>query len=253
MEYKPPSPYWDNPIPKQEYLDSFTPEQLEELKRVEIEYRKKLVHISQEPELFDLATTKRNLYDELLDRFSKVICDNEDARVFALLCQYFSADPQFERTEMSNGRNGVLSKGIYLTGTVGIGKTEVLMHFSKTLPFKHGYYYNNGYEIFVTAAQMASEYSQTGDLALSKYINSKTLLIDDIGREPQGVHYGGKLEVVEHVLAGRYHLSKRERVVTHVSTNIVDAELIEERYGNHIRSRFKEMFNKIYWNGKEKR
>lgn len=100
---------------------------------------------------------------------------------------------------------------------------------------------------------MASEYSQTGDLALSKYINSKTLLIDDIGREPQGVHYGGKLEVVEHVLAGRYHLSKRERVVTHVSTNIVDAELIEERYGNHIRSRFKEMFNKIYWNGKEKR
>lgn len=253
MEHKPPSPHWDNPLPAKHYLENLTQEQIAELRIREHAYFKAVAEYSNEKTQFGLSFTKKYLYGTLCDRFSNFICDKEDARVFRLLSLYFSNSPEFESEIMSNGKVGNLSKGIYLTGNVGIGKTELLLAFRKMVPGYPFNYFQNGYEIYATAHQIASAYDRQGDDGIVQYINAKTLLIDDLGREPQSKHYGKSVEALELVFAARYDLGKRNKVVTHVTTNITDADLIEERYGDYIRNRFVEIFNKIHWNGTDKR
>lgn len=249
-----PSKHWDNPLPTNNYLDDLSSEERAALHERHRVYLQQLSSYSKEKELFSLKFTKSFLYKTLCDKFGKVLCDKEDARVFALICQYFSGDAEFANTAMSNGRMGDLNKGLYVTGNVGIGKTELLLPFRRMLSGYPANYFHNGYEMYATANQIASAYDRNGEEGIAPYISTKTLFIDDLGREPQSKYYGKAVEALELVFSGRYDLSKREKkVVTHVTTNIINAEIIEERYGDYIRSRFKELFNKVHWNGKEKR
>ena len=248
-----PSPYWEEPIKTSNYLDLLSEEERAALNERVSSYMEQLSAYSAEKQLFPLKFTKSYLYRTLCDKFGKVLCDNEDARVFNLISRYFAGDVEFEKAAMSNGRLGSLQKGLYLTGNVGIGKTELLLPFKKYLTGYPANYFNNGYEMYATANQIASAYDKSGEEGIASYMTTKTLFIDDLGREPQSKFYGKAVEALELVFSARYDLGKREKVVTHVTTNIIDAEIIEERYGDYIRSRFKEMFNKIHWQGKEKR
>lgn len=248
-----PSPYWDKPLPITNYLEELSSEELAALQERYRVYMEQLNSYSKEKELFPLKFVKSYLYKTLCDKFGKVLCDKEDARVFALICQYFAGSEEFTKTTMSNGRLGDLSKGLYITGNVGIGKTELILPFRRMITGYPANYFNNGYEMYATANQIAAAYDKQGEDGIASYISTKTLFIDDLGREPQSKYYGKTVEALELIFSGRYDLGKREKVVTHVTTNIIDAELIEERYGDYIRSRFKELFNKVHWQGKEKR
>lgn len=248
-----PSPYWDAPKKVNSYLDELSAEDRAALQDKVNSYLQQLSAYSADKEVFSVKFTKAFLYKTLCDKFGKVLCDKEDARVFNLVCQYFSGNEEFTKTAMSNGRLGDLNKGIYLTGNVGIGKTELILPFRRMITGYPANYFHNGYEMYATANQIAAAYDRNGEDGITSYISTKTLFIDDLGREPQSKFYGKTVEALELVISGRYDLGKREKVVTHVTTNITDAEIVEERYGDYIRSRFKEIFNKVHWQGTEKR
>lgn len=76
---------------------------------------------------------------------------------------------------------------------------------------------------------------------------------DELGREPiPGVYYGQKLNVMQHIIHVRYSLWQLAKLRTFVTTNM-DAEEVENLYGDYIRDRRKEMFNIIPLTGESRR
>src|SRR5213595_1601868 len=78
-------------------------------------------------ELLDCLTpfTSVQLREYVLEKHPNFIVDQQSEKTFDLLCKYFANDPEFEKSGYS------LSKGIMLSGPVGVGKTELLRIFSK--------------------------------------------------------------------------------------------------------------------------
>ena len=76
--------------------------------------------------------------------------------------------------------------------------------------------------------------------------NTKLFCFDDLGVEPARRFYGKDLNLMGEVLLSRYelYLETKHKVKTHATTNL-NAEELEERYGNCVRSRMQELFNLI--------
>jgi hypothetical protein len=97
---------------------------------------------------------------------------------------------------------------------------------------------------------------------IEDYGNDGFYCFDDIGIEPMGKHFGVGSNVIGEILLSRYDLFTRnpklvsgsyrknpaaktgKPIVTHGNTN-GNADEIEERYGNRVRSRMRELFNLI--------
>lgn len=62
--------------------------------------------------------TTQQLREYVLQQHPSFIVDKQNEDIFNKLCQYFSNDPDFENDGLS------LSKGILLTGPVGVGKSN---------------------------------------------------------------------------------------------------------------------------------
>jgi len=64
--------------------------------------------------------------------------------------------------------------------------------------------------------------------------------------EPTGRHFGQDCNVMGEILLSRYqdngHTERKRRILTHATTNL-NAQELEERYGNRVRSRMRAMFN----------
>jgi hypothetical protein len=72
-----------------------------------------------------------------------------------------------------------------------------------------------------------------------------------MGVEPPGRFYGKDLNVMGEVLLSRYDLflETNRKVKTHATTNL-NAEELEDRYGNRVRSRMRELFNLVAFDEK---
>ena len=57
-------------------------------------------------------------------------------------------------------------------------------------------------------------------------------------------YYGNECNTVAEILLQRYDLQIMEGTVTHATTNL-NADELEELYGNRVRSRLRSMFNLI--------
>ena len=179
--------------------------------------------------------------------------DQQNEKLFLQLCQYFSNDSSFGNSGFS------LSKGILLSGPVGVGKTELLKIFSKNKRqcfhlisvFEiEAYCQKHGVENFETYTGMVPGWGSTKDFFFQKYIGWS---FDDIGRESVVFDFGNKSDVVSKIIQTRY--SKKNNVPfnsLHLTTNLTTAEL-ESRYDYAIKSRLREMFNYIPMEGKDRR
>lgn len=258
-----PSPYWDNPesfFDKRfdgEDIKPLTEQEQAEFAKITADYWISVREIG-EKKLRTFEHTKIELYKDLCFKFEPqpFLCNVEDARVYRLICLYFSGSPEFESQMMSNGKKGSLQKGIYLSSGLGVGKTTLMQHFVARPSYNE--LYHNGANIIVSAQKMVSDYQREGENggedALDRYIKCKVLTINDVGREPECVRYGKRFSPVEMVFSARYDAWQVDkRFVTHITTNITDAKEIENRYGDYIRNRFLETMNKIYWEGGSKR
>ena len=178
----------------------------------------------------------------------------EDEAILYKLCIYFIRD--FEGCK----KLGIdLNKGILLSGPVGCGKTSLM----KLLP--HIGPHQKTYKV-IPARNIAFEFNNKGFSIIEHYGNNNYYCFDDLGVETIGRHFGKDCNVLGEILLSRYDLFLKtnnfqnvissavekshnckifkNRNLTHATTNL-NAQELEERYGNRVRSRMRQLFNLI--------
>lgn len=187
-------------------------------------------------------------YDNLLAKVGKKRIVENQMKIDEVV-KYFSGDP----TCLLD-----LHKGIYLFGTVGVGKT-VLMEaanlFCHTIEDRMEQagmkVPNRGFRIFPVEG-IVSEIEATKDLGkLQRYYKGEVCL-DDIGVEDPYNHYGKPIDLVANILSERYKNYYATGQITHATSNL-ESEKWGARYGERIDSRCSEMFNRVSLIGEDKR
>jgi DNA replication protein DnaC len=149
-------------------------------------------------------------------------------------------------------------RGLLTTGPVGCGKTSLLTLASYFCPPEKRYQVK-------PARELSFEFEKEGFTVINRYSkgsffpgrNGPVPLVycfDDLGIEQPQKYFGNQYNVMAEILLSRYDLFISKRMLTHATTNLSASEL-EDRYGNRIRSRMREMFNLVAFdkNAKDKR
>ena len=156
----------------------------------------------------------------------------KDKDILLKLCSYFIKDKEnCKKFDID------LDKGLLLTGPVGCGKTSLmkLLHF--LVPHQRKY-------VVMPCRNIVFAFNHLGYKTIEDYGESNFFCFDDMGVEPMGRHYGKDCNVIGEILLSRYDLFLETKLKTHATTNL-NAEELEERYGNRVRSRMRELFNLI--------
>jgi len=161
----------------------------------------------------------------------------KDKDILLKLCSYFIKDKEnCKKFDID------LDKGLLLTGPVGCGKTSLmkLLHF--LVPHQRKY-------VVMPCRNIVFAFNHLGYKTIEDYGESNFFCFDDMGVEPMGRHYGKDCNVIGEILLSRYDLFLETKLKTHATTNL-NAEELEERYGNRVRSRMRELFNLIAFDKK---
>ncbi|KAA1245844.1 ATPase [Aquimarina sp. RZ0] len=156
----------------------------------------------------------------------------EDKAIIYKLCIYFIKDVE------SCKKFGMdPTKGILLTGPVGCGKTSLMKLLPYIVP------YQKPYEVIPSRA-IAFSFNNKGFSTITEYGDFGCFCFDDLGIEPTGRHFGKDCNVMGEILLSRYDLFQKYDIKTFATTNL-NAQELEERYGNRVRSRMRQLFNLI--------
>lgn len=175
---------------------------------------------------------------------------------YELVLAYFHGHESFRQY-----RKGFsLNKGLLICGSVGTGKTLMMLIYSRLVFNAHGKQHVKMFEI-TDSHTIVREFLQNGFEVIDQYSTKhyfrngepKGLCIDDIGMEDQhAVSYGNRANVIEQILYERYKRMRFDGMTTHATTNCPPSKL-GELYGPRIADRMVEMFNVIEVNGKSLR
>ncbi len=175
----------------------------------------------------------------------------EDKALLYKLITYFIGD----KAECDKfGLN--LDKGLLLSGPVGCGKTSLMMLLPHLVPHKRHHQFT-----FIPCRNIVFEFNKQGYSIIEEYSDRKSYCFDDLGVEATGRHFGKDCNVMGEILISRYEVqnsfppiasdeqSKRNAYLKgaaqsrcHITTNL-NANELEEGYGERVRSRMREMFN----------
>jgi DNA replication protein DnaC len=187
---------------------------------------------------FEKIKTYLNIKGHLLFGKNFRIYKEDEPLIFKLCCYYIQ--DHYSCAQMGIDTN----KGILLTGPVGCGKTTLMQLLLHLAPHK------TNYEI-VPTRNIVYGFNAAGFVIIEKHIQPKSICFDDLGAEPIGNHYSKECNVMGEILLSRYdlfcHPEPGRRVKTHITTNL-NAQELEKRYGNRVRSRLRAMFNLISFN-----
>jgi DNA replication protein DnaC len=183
----------------------------------------------------------------------------QDKKIFKLLLLYFTGNSRFlEYYKEIYGKEGSLSKGLFIVGGVGTGKSLIFKIFKeytrKTLHVNSFKYYNVN-EIIDNVNISGKEYLRqfSDNLIDRNQANPYTIYIDDIGASNEDInHFGTKTNVIEELFSLRYNVFLKYRKLTHMSSNLYPKDL-SAKYDVRIVDRIIEMFNVIEMNGISKR
>ena len=152
----------------------------------------------------------------------------DDLDIIRKLCHYFIKD------KTNCQKDGIdPNKGILLSGPVGCGKTSLMKLLKHLVPHHRPY-------VMMPCRNIAFAFNHLGYKTIEDYGNSTPMCFDDLGVEPLGRHYGKDCNVMGEIILSRYELflKTKARIKTHATTNL-NAEELEERYGNRVRSRMR--------------
>lgn len=137
--------------------------------------------------------------------------------------------------------------GLMLYGTVGSGKTTLARAICSLI----GALYDSTYQAErlrvspVTAIEL-SKMAVSNPAMYERLKETDMLFIDDLGTEPEVIkNFGNDLTPIVEVL---YHRADKQ-LFTIITTNKLDEE-IRKLYGDRISDRIREMFDKLYFDGK---
>lgn len=186
-------------------------------RKVEYDFRKVLIYLDAKGKLLFGGHFK--IYDE-------------DRDIILKLCNYMVRDHGACR------KYGIdPDKGILLSGPVGCGKTSLMKLIRHIVPHRRPY------EV-IPSRNIAFGFNHIGYKIIEDYGNGRFYCFDDLGVEPMGRHFGKDCNVMGEIILSRYELFMKNGLPTHATTNLNAAEL-EERYGNRVRSRMRQLFNLI--------
>ncbi len=154
----------------------------------------------------------------------------EDREILFKLCNYYIKD------EENCKKLGIdIHKGILLSGPVGCGKTSLMKLLRHIVP------HQKPYEVIPTR-NITFAFNNIGYKTIEDYGDKRFYCFDDLGVEPTGRHFGKDCNVLGEILLSRYDLFLNHKIMTHSTTNL-NAQELEERYGNRVRSRMRQLFN----------
>jgi len=131
-----------------------------------------------------------------------------------------------------------LKKGILLTGPVGCGKTALMTLLPNFMDDEYKY-------LIKTTRDIVLDFNREGYQLINMLGKSpKNYFFDDLGIELPGKYFGNECNAVAEVMLHRYDNFVHSGTITHATTNL-NAQELEDRYGNRVRSRLREMFNLI--------
>jgi len=166
----------------------------------------------------------------------------DDHELLLKLASYFIQDHEYcNKLGIDTG------KGILLSGPVGCGKTTLMQLLPHLVPHKKSYN-------FIPCRNIVFGFNGVGFKLIEDYSDDRAYCFDDLGVEHIGRHYGKDCNVMGEILISRYEVFRQRRVLTHLTTNL-NAEELQEKYGERIRSRMREMFNLVAFgeNSRDKR
>lgn len=156
----------------------------------------------------------------------------DDKPIIFNLSNYFIRD--YENCK----REGIdPDKGILLSGPVGCGKTSLMKLLRHIVPHRRPY------EV-IPARNVAFAFNHVGYKIIEDYGEGHFYCFDDLGVEPVGRHFGKDCNVLGEIILSRHELYLQCKIPTHATTNLNAVEL-EERYGERVRSRMRQLFNLI--------
>lgn len=151
------------------------------------------------------------------------------------------------------------SKGIFLNGTVGTGKTK-LMQLLNAWPE------NKKKFIEIRCKDIQRDFTMNGFSELYQYGKNAyrmkhtvrcrergygiTYFFDDFGEEKSSKSWGNEALVMEDILQDRWVEFENTGMLTHMTSNLTDGKLIQSIYGVRVRDRIRGMFNVVRLNGK---
>jgi energy-coupling factor transporter ATP-binding protein EcfA2 len=146
-------------------------------------------------------------------------------------------------------------KGILLSGPVGCGKSALLSLLDYFFPTEKQYRIKAcreiSFELEKDGYSVIARYSKGAMRNLGGQIIPQIWCFDDLGIDRSVKYFGTECNVMAEILLSRYDQFVSGGVLTHATTNLSATEL-EERYGNRVRSRMREMFNLVAFDKKAK-
>ncbi len=156
----------------------------------------------------------------------------EDREILLTLCNYFIKD-------LNNcKKNGIdPEKGLLVLGPVGCGKTSLIKLLRFIVP------HQRSYEV-IPCRNIVFGFNHIGYKTIEDFGDAGFFCFDDLGAEPMGRYYAKDCNVMGEILISRYEILLKHKLRTHATTNL-NVEELEERYGNRVRSRMRQLFNMI--------
>jgi DNA replication protein DnaC len=161
----------------------------------------------------------------------------EDEVTLFKLCIYFIKDYDY-----CAKFNIDPNKGILLSGPVGCGKTSLMKLMRHIVP------HQKPYEV-IPARNITFSFNNLGYKTIEEYGNANYYCFDDLGVETTGRHFGKDCNVMGEIILSRYDLFLHNKIKTHATTNL-NAQELEDLYGNRVRSRMRQLFNLIAFDEK---
>lgn len=184
-----------------------------------------------------------SLYDKVSEYFVKDFkLAGANLFIYVALADYFTGnDPELLDP----------TKGIFISGKVGCGKTMAMFIAKKLCEASRN---GNGFQIITANKYITyhglSRYDENENVISD---NTKNLMIDDIGSEPQKVvSFGTELKLIPTLIETRYNLWIEKGNLTHFTSNY-PLEALQDLYGKRTVSRLREMCNIVKYEGEDRR